>query len=348
MQSGLLLLLLIISLINPSKVLAGSISGFKFEDSDKDGKWENSEPKLGGWTIKLFTIDLNERPFDPSNPKLGPQIDEQLTSDANGEYLFQLSSGQYGVCEELKAGWMQTFPEKCHLAILSGDEEISGNNFGNFRLASILGVKWSDLDKDGIKSATESGIPDWRIFFDLNGNESYDSGEETVTTDAGGNYSFGSLSLGNYDVCEETRPGWDRIYPAESPCHHLTVATSGENMIADFGNKSKTQITACKYRDKNFNARLEQGEPPIAGIQISLYQRKTGRPYWQLEDSKITQSDGCVSFEGLLAGKYLITERLTRGYFPTYPVFPFHLISLAEGENKTVIFLNAFFEFKNH
>src|SRR3972149_11362174 len=135
--------------VSASSINAASVSGFKFEDLDKDGEWDSSEPKLGGWAIQLFTIDINERPYEPSNPALGPQIDQQLTADITGEYSFQLSPGQYAVCEELKSGWVQTFPGKCHLVILSGDEVINGNNFGNFQLASISGIKWNDMNRDG-------------------------------------------------------------------------------------------------------------------------------------------------------------------------------------------------------
>ena len=335
--------------LSPRAALSASITGFKFEDVNSDRIRQTNEPKLAGWVIRLFSIDINERPFDPSNPKLGPQVAE-ATTGASGDYLFSVSPGQYGVCEELQSGWVQTFPEKCHLVIVSGDEVIRGDNFGNFRSASISGIKWNDIDRDGIKSSTESGIPNWRIFIDTNENQSFDLNEESILTDAGGNYSFGGLSPGSHSVCEETRPGWDRTYPAEGPCQDVTITTSGGNIIADFGNRSRTSISACKYLDSNFNRRLDSGESPISGITISLYRKELiPSPYypgkvvsrWLLRQSGQTEASGCIVFNDLQAGYYKVVENIPRGYIPTFPFLPKYLLTIAEGDTPSVIFLNA-------
>jgi len=82
--------------------LLGSIEGFKWNDLDGDGRWDQpAEPALPGVTVYL---DSNEN----------GQLDEgepETETDLNGEYSFTgLAPGRYVVAEVLPLGWDQTFP----------------------------------------------------------------------------------------------------------------------------------------------------------------------------------------------------------------------------------------------
>ena len=60
---------------------------------------------------------------------------------------------------------------------------------------TLTGVKFADLDGDGIRDAGEGGIEGVTIFIDSNQNGVLDAGERTAVTDADGNYSFYGVSM---------------------------------------------------------------------------------------------------------------------------------------------------------
>ncbi|MCH7604783.1 hypothetical protein IID24_02245 [Patescibacteria group bacterium] len=103
----------------PAEEETFSISGFKFNDENEDGVFDEGEPGLEGWTI---TID-------------GPESLSDFTTTAiDGFYSFNhLNPDTYTVCEEQQEGWVQTFPENdaCHSVELA-DANREGLNFGNF------------------------------------------------------------------------------------------------------------------------------------------------------------------------------------------------------------------------
>jgi hypothetical protein len=78
--------------------------------------------------------------------------------------------------------------------------------------ARKTGVKYNDLDGDGVQDPGEPGIVGWRIFAfrDVNDNDMLDAGDTLVTsvlTGTNGVYSF-SLAAGNYIIVEEVKAGW--------------------------------------------------------------------------------------------------------------------------------------------
>ena len=121
----------------------GTKSGTKFNDLSNQGVWDLGEPGLAGWTIHLFGTD-----------GMGNAVHLTATTDADGLYTFTgLNPGSYTVCEELQAGWTQSFPvagADCTghtdggtitpgplgyaITITSGEDE-TGNDFGNFQPA---------------------------------------------------------------------------------------------------------------------------------------------------------------------------------------------------------------------
>ncbi|NET41952.1 SdrD B-like domain-containing protein, partial [Okeania sp. SIO2B3] len=79
----------------------GSISGYKWNDLDGDGIWDDNEQGLEGWTIY---IDENNN---------GELDDGEMSTvtDGDGYYSFDdLSPGTYTIAEELQPGWEQTYP----------------------------------------------------------------------------------------------------------------------------------------------------------------------------------------------------------------------------------------------
>ncbi|MEE8452815.1 MAG: Ig-like domain-containing protein, partial [Thermoguttaceae bacterium] len=77
----------------------------------------------------------------------------------------------------------------------------------------IDGVKWLDVNADGLRDANETGIHEWTIYLDQNQNGHRDDGELVTRTDEHGEYHFPELPDGVYTVAEEMRDGWVQTFP---------------------------------------------------------------------------------------------------------------------------------------
>lgn len=185
-----------------------SISGLKFEDKNGNGVKDSGDNGLADWTINLFGVATTT-----------------AQTDANGNFSFNnLAAGNYIVCETMQAGWMQTSPvagadcddgTKGYAVTLGADESVSNQNFGNFKLLTVTGKKFEDLDNDGAAHETgEPFLPGWTIRL-------YRLGSpwvllDTQITDGDGVYHFAGLSAGTYRVCEVNQTGWTQTRPAVS------------------------------------------------------------------------------------------------------------------------------------
>ena len=239
----------------------GTKSGTKFEDTNGDGDRDTGEPGLGGVQIHLFGTD-----------GLGNAVDLHTTTAADGTYSFSAPPGNYTACETVPDGYTQSFPASgpsCAghtgasgigwaVTLTSGLLD-SGNDFGNFRPATISGMKFKDADAGGDKDATETGLSGWEIH--LRGTDG--SGALVhlhTTTDASGNYSF-SVKPGTYTICESIsgKPGWVQSFPSGTACTahthggtltpgpagytSVTVTSAGTASGRDFGNTPLSRAT---------------------------------------------------------------------------------------------------------
>ena len=241
----------------------GTKSGTKFEDSNANGVRDVGEPGIQGVQIHLFGTDGR-----------GNAVHLHATTDSSGAYTISAPPGSYTACESVPAGYTQSFPTSgpsCAghtgasgigwaVTLTSGSLD-SGNDFGNFRNATISGMKFKDADAGGDKDSGEVGLSGWQIhLFGTDGAGG--SVHQHTTTDANGNYSF-SIVPGTYTVCETIsgKPGWVQSFPSGTACSGHThggtltpgaagyasvVVTSGATTGArDFGNTplSQAQIT---------------------------------------------------------------------------------------------------------
>ncbi|MBS4029238.1 MAG: T9SS type A sorting domain-containing protein [Ignavibacteriales bacterium] len=265
-------------------VQLGSISGTKFLDVDRDSTFDIGEPGIEDWKIYLS----------------GTKNDSQQT-DNNGNYTFAaLPLGGYTVSEESRSGWAQTMPRSpgiYSLTLNSGDN-ITGKDFGNSQITSISGLKFHDLNGNGIQDTNESGLPNWRIRITGPKNDS-------VLTDVNGNYTFINLPLGIYTVSEALQSGWLQTKP-QSPGTYRDTISGGSNFTGnDFGNFKLGIISGILYNDVNGNGVRDVGEGGLTGWKIRLYKTDT----LTLVDSINTTEEG-YSFSGLQVGTYYVREEL--------------------------------------
>jgi hypothetical protein len=164
---------------------ASLVFGDVFSDLNHNGVRDPDEPGLPDWEIHLFSVN-----FDGS-------LEHRWTTTADdGGYFFILDvAGTYTVCEVLKPGWTQSAPliepgpSRMSLADCTGHTD-GGTitpgprgftftvestpdgvraDFGNFQgsgalpVGSIRGIKFNDLNGNGVRDPGEPGIPDWRV-----------------------------------------------------------------------------------------------------------------------------------------------------------------------------------------
>ncbi len=96
------------------------------------------------------------------------------------------------------------------------------------RLGSICGMKFNDLNGNGVQDSNEPGIQGWQIT--LAGTD------QVVKTDDKGNYCFNNLKPGEYTIKEEMRPGWIQTTPTDGS---FTIKLNAGQSISgqNFGNK---------------------------------------------------------------------------------------------------------------
>jgi hypothetical protein len=246
----------------------GTIRGMKFNDLNSNGQRDPDEPGLSDWKITLTDNDGNVLAF--------------TTTDQNGEYqFFNLEPGSYGVSEDDKDDWFQTFPAEKHYSgvMLSQGEVLSDMDFGNHWTGteppeegnSIRGKKYNDLNGNGQKDSGEPGLADWTIFLDSNDNGSFNEGEPQTTTDVNGNYAFTNLEAGVYRIHEVNQPGWRQTDPAVDgvPGYWLIDLEEGQEVTEiDFGNSREGTSLQVDVLDLCLNVEIDI--PGIGLVNTSL------------------------------------------------------------------------------
>jgi serine-aspartate repeat-containing protein C/D/E len=108
----------------------GSISGFKINDLNGNGKQDAGENGLSGWNIRLSGIV----------PETAG-INMETTTDENGFYSFEnIPAGMYLVVETLKGGYVPVGSPVLTVNLANGMNSMN-NNFMNRPIQSLVGIE---------------------------------------------------------------------------------------------------------------------------------------------------------------------------------------------------------------
>ncbi len=160
----------------------GKISGYKYEDKNGNGVWDEGEQALKDWTI---------------NNGLG----DSTTTNDDGYYEFiNLPVGNtYTITETLQPGWTQTSTTPSAITIVAGDD-IKDINFGNFKHVTI------NVTKNVVGIDEETDVEDDTTFTaQLNGGNEKLISETTTAT-----YTIeqpGTYTISEFDVVDYTYLG---------------------------------------------------------------------------------------------------------------------------------------------
>ncbi|MCC3589953.1 SdrD B-like domain-containing protein [Microcoleus sp. PH2017_28_MFU_U_A] len=201
------------------------------------------------------------------------------------------------------------------MANLTSEERIAQQlQVGNTGPA-ILGIKFNDLNADGIRQANEPGLANIPILLEpaIGSNGRLDTGDISVLTDANGGFSFINLVPGNYVVTETTVPAGFRT----TTPNPLAVTVGNTNTNVFFGNTQLvgSRIVGCKYLDIDADGFRDGNEPGIKNVRIYLDGSNGSVPNGRLDAGELnTLSDknGSWSFN-VTPGTYRVREERVNG-----------------------------------
>ena len=328
-------------------VVKGSIRGLKFEDIDGDGVFDSEiDARMEGVTFMLSGIDGR-----------GNIVDQEAATDANGELHFEdLWPGSYTVTEVVPQGSIASTPTSSSHTLESGDELVafpgqsmlqSGDpqeeivigsdlQFGNLVIGSINGLKFEDLNGDGVFDSQSEQLMS-NVTFTLTGTDGKgNSVDRTTLTDANGEFWFEDLLPGDYTLAEIVPPGskasTNAAFSFSLSSGEAYVAIAGQAMSppsdarvevvigADlqFGNYVPGSIHGLKFEDVDGNGvfdpsvdrRMSDVSFALAGID--------GQGN-RVDRTVITDVVGEFSFFDLLPGEYTVNELVPSESIPTTP-----------------------------
>lgn len=257
---------------------SGTITGHLYIDSNGDGVQQAGEPDLVGVDVVITDANGNL---------------QTVTSDGNGDYSAQVPPGVATVnVDETDAQFplnhLQTEGTDPTSVTAVAGASVSAGNDGYAPAGSIGDLIFFDSATGGTTGVFDAGIdlgiPNVTVSLTPPAGVDLGNGPGialTTTTDANGNYSFGSLEPGNY-VVTVTPPS--NVTPTVDPnevgqclvCDNtssVTLAAGEANNDQDFGYQSglpSGRIGDRVFTDSNANGVQDSGEPGIAGIDVQL------------------------------------------------------------------------------
>ena len=288
-----------------------AIVGIVFRDMNRDGTQQSGDVGIANVTVTLK---------DAGNATVAT-----TTTATDGSYLFAgISSGTYTVVETQPAGYgsSPSSPDSVAIVVPPGG---GGTALFADTLSTLAGSVYIDLNNNGAHDSGEPGIPS--IAVTLTGTDAAGNAvNRTATTDASGTFELIDLLTPNaagYTLSEPTQPatyadGLDAAGNAGGTAGNDTITAIHLGTNADatgysFGERGTT-ISGVVYKDVNSDGTRAAGEPPIAGVTITL---KDG--LGAVVRTTTTAADGTYSFFGLPAGNYQVEETQPAGYGSSTP-----------------------------
>jgi hypothetical protein len=205
------------------RVVQGRLEAFAFTDFDGDGEQDAGDAGLAGTQVFL---DSNNNGVRNDGEPSG------LTNDG-GNFTFEgLAAGTY-------YARISAFPSTDYLLTVTNPPqvEISAENqtasvrFGAFQLGQASGMLFDDRDGNNVRGPAESGLVNWSVLLDRNGNGTFDPDEAMTATDSNGSFQFTGLRAGPAALVVQTQSGWE---PSDADILRFDV-TSGTALAHDFG-----------------------------------------------------------------------------------------------------------------
>ena len=217
----------------------------------------NNKPTTGSITIvkDAQPNDGQDFAFTPSQATM-PQFlldDDSDSTLSNMKTYSGLPAGTYAFTETQVPGWtlasISCTPSlgtstnlsgaTATINLAAGDNVVCTfvNAYTPPTTAKVCGVKFNDLNGNGLQEAGELGLANWQIGVGL-------ASIPPVTTGDKGQYCINDLPVGTYTVSEIPQAPWVQTYPAAPGTHTVTLVAGQQLNGVNFGN---TQPSGACY-----------------------------------------------------------------------------------------------------
>ena len=326
----------------------GTITVHKFHDLDGDGIWDSEEPPLANVRIKLYV----------QTPNGDYRLLQAGETSGTGALVFRnLPPNHYRVIEVVPPGAIATTSVPPDVWLNPGESVVFGSSdsddsppdgsdgsrvgIGNAFVGKIVGVKFHDRNENGVRDPGEEGLPNVRIYLDLDGDGTRDPDEPSTltssdvaftTADETGQFSFQDLKPGTYPVAEEAA-----AHMTQTSVPPVLTIQSGDVWVGRGGSvpigshqqeRVKPQlemgnsygpdgtISGYKFHDLDGDGVWDSGEPPLADVTIKLYVLTPTGEY-RLLQTAVTSGTGAFVFRNLPPNHYRLIEVLPPGAIAT-------------------------------
>ncbi len=201
--------------------------------------------------------------------------------------------------------------------------------------ATKSGVKFEDLNANGIKEAGEPGLANWTIYVDVNDDGQLNPGEPSANTTSTGAYTINGIMAGTWKVREKApagETGWNCSLPATSDAYGPyileTFAWGTSYPDNNFGNWKPGVKSGVKFEDMDADGTRDAEDTGLDGWTIKAYADNVtvNNLLDQAEynygpvASSVTSGGGAYSLT-LNPGKYIVVEVLpnSNSWHQSYP-----------------------------
>ncbi len=196
--------------------------------------------------------------------------------------------------------------------------------------ANINGVVFDDANANARRDAGEGGVPNQRVFIDLNFDGRFQNNEPSTLTNAGGAYTLPDRPNGIQRVRYQLPTGRRQTAPAALFFDVAVVGSTVNNI--NFGSTANGIIRGSVFADENGNGRRDSGDRGLAGWTVFIDKDNDGR-LDRNEKSRLTDSNGAYRFAGLPAGTYRVRVVQQPGFRATIPAAGVRSVPLAAGQS---------------
>jgi hypothetical protein len=276
------------------------VAGRVYDDLNGNGVADAGEPGVANIVVRLTTAGGAATAF-------------AATTAADGSYAIRgVGPGTFRVTPGLVAGQVFTTPGGPTTLVATSGLSVPAavSTFGVFRTATVRGLVFEDVNRNGVQDTGETGTGGWTVQVVNGAGAVLASG----TTDGGGNYVLTGVGAGAVAVSLADRPGWLRTL---SPLPLGGVLLSGGTATpAALAGVRLGSVSGRVFNDANRNGRLDGSETGLAGVPLELVQNGN------LVGTATSRADGWYDFLNLAGGSYTVRVRansLAAGLVQTGP-----------------------------